>query len=189
MVSEEVEYFRPTSGRPTGVAGILLAAGVAALALDGGVTGPDAPVLSGAAFLAALLWTTTLRPRVGLSRDHLVLRNPVSEARIPLAAIEQLHLRQVLAVRAGDRRFVSPAVGRTRRSLRSTAAADPGGSYPDLVEDRIQRGMVDARTRAGVALRSDEQAALAEGVRRRWAWPEIVALIVAAAGFAVATLR
>lgn len=182
-VAGEVEWFSPTSGRTLGGIGLGISLLVLVLVLADGPTGRDLTVACAAIFVAALIWATMLRPRAGLNEEDLVLRNPLSEVRVPLAAIEQLGLQQVLAVRAGDRRFVSTAVGRSLRSMRKTygQAPDPLSNYSDFVEDRIRRAMESARARAGVALMSDEQLALADGVRRDRAWPEILALAVPAA--------
>jgi hypothetical protein len=98
-------------------------------------------------------------------------------------------------VRAGDRRFVSPAIGRTRRQLVRSArrgeAAGSGGeerdlvalataSYPDYVEERIRLAADDHRKRLGVTRWSQEQQALALDVRREPARPELCALAAAA---------
>ena len=111
---------------------------------------------------------------------------------MPLAAIEQIVVRQVLAVRAGERRYVSSAVGKSwRQALKSgPRAASPGADapYPVLVEERLQQLAEDARTKEGITLMSDEQVELAKGVRREWAWPEIVLLGFTALGFVVALL-
>ena len=116
------------------------------------------------------------------------MRNMVSEARIPLAAIEQMALRQVLAVRAGDRRFVSPAIGRSLRSIskQGNAAPDPVANYADFVEQRIRTRIEGARERSGIAMTSDEQVALGSAVRLDWAWPELVGLVVTGVGFVLA---
>jgi hypothetical protein len=182
---DRVEYFKPTSGRLMGVVGLLAGLAVIVLVLIDGLHGSDLAVILATAFFGVLVWAAMLRPRVGVSQDVLVLRNMVTEAKIPLAAIEQLGLRQVLAVRAGDRRFVSPAVGRSLRAMRKDAgtAPDPISNYCDFVEERIRYRMEDARARSGIALMSDEQLALASGVRREWAWPEALALVVTGVGF------
>ena len=58
--------------------------------------------------------------------------------------------------------------------------------YPVFVEERLQQLAEDARSKQGIRLMSDEQLALAEGVRREWAWPEIVALGFTGLGFVAA---
>ena len=53
---------------------------------------------------------------------ELVLRNMLSTIYIPLAAIEEVAVRQVLAVRAGDKRYVCAGVGRTLRQAMKGSA-------------------------------------------------------------------
>jgi hypothetical protein len=136
-----------------------------------------------------LVWAAMLRPRVWATREHLVMRNMLHTVSIPLAAIETVAVRQVLAVSAGDNRFVSPAVGKSwRQTLRSNKQAERDtatASYPVFVEERISQLADDARAQQGVRRFSDEQVALAAGVRRQWAWPEIAALAACVAAFVV----
>ena len=94
-------------------------------------------------------------------------------------------MRQVLAVSAGEKPYLSPAVGRGSASRRwkssrpsGTRAADPGGeSYPAFVEGRIWRLAETPARGKGIGRYSDEQLALAAGVRRQPAWPEIAGLV------------
>lgn len=191
---EVVERFRPTSGHVLGsfgLAGVALVVGMAVV--DPGSVAT--PVLWGALLFGAVVWATMLRPRLHATRETLVMRNALSTVTIPLAAIEQIALRQVLAVRAGERRYTSPAVGRTRRQALSAGAKTttperPGTMpYPTFVEQRLHQLTSDARDRAGVALLSDEQLALADGVRRRWSWPEIAMVSITLVGFVVSLVR
>lgn len=180
MSEEPVERFRPTGGRLFGLLGLALAVLVVVLGLLNRDQGFPMPVVAAALACVVLVWAAMLRPGVWATPHDLVLRNMLHTAWIPLAAIEQVAVRQVLVVSAGEKRYVSPAVGRSWRqsitSARPTKAADLAQSYPDFVEDRISRLAEDARSRAGVRLLSDEQLELAAGVRRAWAWPEVVAL-------------
>jgi hypothetical protein len=192
---QEVERFRPTSGRFTGIVLLVSSSAVVVLAL----VRPDhvlPEVGVGAVFTAILAWTVALRPRVSLVGDSLELRGPVDTVAIPLAAVEQVAVRQLLVVRAGDKRYTSTALSRPRRQLLKAKAGgervagpdtDPLAtvatpSYPVFVEDRIRQRMDDARAAAGIRRGSPEQEALAAGVQRRPAWPEIVGL--AASGLA-----
>jgi hypothetical protein len=194
----EVERFRPTSGRFTGI--VLLVSAIAVASLS--VLRRDhviAEVGAAALFLAVVAWAVTLRPRISLVGDRLELRGVVDTVRIPLAGIEELAVRQVLAVRAGDRRYVSPALGRTRRQLMKVKAGaisltdndpdtDPNSkvaapSYPQFVEDRIRQRVDAAREASGLARGSAEQVALGSQVTRSMAWPEIIGLVASAALF------
>ena len=157
-------------------------------------------MVAGALVFGVLVWAAMLRPRVWATEEDLVLRNMLHTARIPLAAIEQVVVRQVLAVSAGEQRYVSPAIGKSlRQTLKSGSPGEPATAragdgrrtrrYPDFVEERISRLAEDARAKRGIgaALRR------AAGARRRrahdrWAWPEIVGLVVAGLLFVLSLL-
>jgi hypothetical protein len=192
MAEEPVERFRPTSGRLLGAVGLaLVVAVVAAGVLD---SDGDLPVtmIAGAVLFGALIWSAMLRPGVWVTESDLVMRNMLDTVRIPLAAIESVVVRQVLAVGAGDSRYVSPAIGQSwRQTYKSTHGAAPKTateSYPVFVEERISHLAEDARARLGVQRYSDEQVALASGVRRQPAWAEISVLAVAGVVFVVSLL-
>ncbi len=201
---EEPERFTPTSGRVMGVVGVLLATGVVVVGLVDRQVGFSDWVVAGAAAGGVLSWMALLRPRISLVGGDLELRNMTETVTIPLAAVEELAVRQLFAVRVGDKRFLSPALGKSRGQL--TRGGRPGAfgaavgkmrskpadgnvsvDYPDFVEQRIRGRMDDARASLGVRLGSAEQVALASGVRREPAWAEILALGASLIAF-VATL-
>ena len=91
-------------------------------------------MVAGAVLAAVLAWASMLRPALWVAGEHLVMRNMLETVHVPLAAIEQLAVRQVLAVRAGDKRYVSTVVGRpwrkavrTRRPGSAPAEGAPSG--------------------------------------------------------------
>jgi hypothetical protein len=181
-----VERFEATSGRVTGWMTVVLCAllVVAALAyLDDGF-----PAWIGAAGLLVgiLAWAAMLRPALWATEEHLVMRNLAETIHIRLAAVEELAVRQVTAVRAADRRFVSTVVGRSwRRSITSRRNPSPedgprdGMPYADWAEHRLHELVDAARTREGVRPGSKEQLALPDAVRRE---PAVVpAALIAAA--------
>jgi hypothetical protein len=153
------------------------------------------PLGPAAVLVGVLAWASTLRPALVVDDGVLVLRNMLDTVRVPLAAIEQLAVRQVLVLRCGDKRYVSSAVGRSwRQAMKSSRPGDSDKSRlrasmseADLVEERLHRLMEDARASAGVTSYSDEQLALAEDVRREPAWLPIVLVGLALAAL-VATL-
>lgn len=202
----DVEGFEPTSGHVTGGLVLVLSVGVLLIGLLRPDLGWAPPVLAGAALASVLAWTVLLRPRVWATDEHLVLRNALHTVGLPLATIDKVAVGQVLAVSAGQRRYVSPAIGRSRRqSLRAGSAAtrtrlpgtglpgdtrtahgqdatDTSGavrhSYPDFVELRITQLAQDARARGmGPAT-----------VSRTWAWPEISGLVLTGGWFLFAWL-
>lgn len=193
--TEPRERFHPTGGRVVGVGTILLALGAVAWGLVSDVFTP--PVIAGAAVVAVLAWAALLRPGVDVREDRLVLRNMLETIHVPLGAIEDVAIGQVLAIRAGRKRYVSPAIGRTmRQAMRKNSPHARGptkfqlgqldrSGYADYVEDRIRRLAADDRLERGVREGSEEQARLAAGVRREPAWPEIVLLALSLAAFVV----
>lgn len=191
MPDEVVEDFRPSSGRITGVLGLGICVAVVLLGVAEFDEGFPPAVVWAALFSGVLFWAATLRPRVKVAGSELRLRNMLTTISVPLASIEQIVVRQVLSVRAGDRRYVCPAVGKSwRQAMKPDRPREPGEdrSYPVFVEERLQQLAEEARTRAGISLMSDEQLELAKEVRRDLAWPEIVLLGFTAAGFVVALL-
>ncbi len=191
MPQEVVEDFRPSSGRITGILGVGICVAIVILGMAEFDQGFPPAAVWAALFAAVLFWSATLRPRVRVTGSELLLRNMLTTVSVPLAAIEQIVVRQVLLVRAGDQRYISSAVGKSwRQALKSDRPREPAqdASYPVFVEERLHQLAEDARTKAGITLMSDEQLALAKGVRREWAWPEIVLLGFTALGLVVALL-
>lgn len=189
--AERGERFVSWGGRIGGAVGLAGLAAVVAASLfgEGGGFSPAAYAVCG--LVALVLWVVMLRPLVAVEGDRLVLRNPLSTVRVPLAAIEKVVVRQFLVIRADGRSFSSAAVGRSRRqNLRDDRRGGTTGidvaklSYAAHVERRLGRLTEDARMLRGVDLYSDEQQALARDVRREPAWVELG--LFAALGLALA---
>lgn len=207
MSEQHIEKFEPTSGQFTGWVGAVVGLATAVFA---GIVG-HLPTLLGALLFTALVWAATLKPRLRIEGDQLVLRNMLETVRIPLAGIEQLASRQVFAVRTAHARYVSTAVGRSwRKALASnrnesarisdrivpTSGTAPaplpgpagggigeGMDYADYVEERVREAIAAHRVRLGIAAMSEESAALGEQVRREPAWAEIVLIGVLIAAY------
>jgi hypothetical protein len=174
------EKFPPTSGRVMGVVAVVLCAAVVCYSLLDGNGSFKAPLAWGAAFAGILAYAALLRPAVRVGNDQLVLRNMLDTNAIPLAAIDAVAVRQVLAVRAGEKRFVSPAIGTSfMRTIRPKVGRDGEVelTYPDYVRDRILHLSDGARRRLGDAEPPP--------VTRTWAWLELAALGLSLAGLVV----
>ncbi len=116
MAEEKIEKFQPTNGRLVGVLGLAVVLG---LMVVGAIDGYPVWGVGLLAVVAVLTWAAVLRPGVRIVGDELELRNMFFTQAVPLGAIEEVVVRRVLAVRAGERRFVSPAISRTlRQSMR-----------------------------------------------------------------------
>jgi hypothetical protein len=190
-----VERFAPTSGRISGVVGLITAGVVLILAVLGWDAGTPLGVAIVALLGALLVWAAMLRPALWTTTSELVMRGMFGTHWIPLAAIDTVIVTQVLAVKVGDRRFVSPVIGYTvRQTMKSKVrdAQSPSSSAPAptqehqaFVEARIAYVAQDARDRLGIRKGSPEQQALAAGVRHTWAWPELAAAAVLVLAFVV----
>lgn len=193
-----VERFRPTSGRVTGILGLVTAGVVLVLALVGWDGGTTVGVVIVAVLGAVVVWAAMLRPALWVTERDLVMRGMFHTDRVPLAAIDRVRVTQVLTVAVGDRALVSPVVGYSLRRLTKSRfqprdRIDPTGTssgappeareHQAFVEARIAHLAATARERAGIRPGSPEQQALAADVRRSWAWPEIAACAALAVAF------
>lgn len=185
-----VERFHPTSGRATGWMTVVLAAAVVVAGLAYVDDGFPDWVLGAALFVGVVAWAAMLRPALWATDEHLVMRNLAETVHIRLAAVEEMAVRQVLAVRAADRRWVSAVVGRSwRKAIVSRPAPNASGEtipldgmpYADFVETRLHDLVDRARTAAGVRPGSTEQLALPDAVRREPAWLPLGLIAVSAA--------
>lgn len=195
---QRVEWFHPTSGTIVGWLGV--GCGAVMLVLSTGVLagGFSVPGFVGGLLLAAAAWIAMLRPRVGLTADEVVMRGMFSTTRLPLAGVESVVVRQVLAVWVGGRRHVCAAVGHTYRDIArarrhvhgepALVARSTDPIYADHVASMITEKAAEARREAGIDKRSPDQAAMAARVRRTWAWPEIAGVAALAVVLAVAVL-
>lgn len=176
-----VQRFPATSGRFTGIAALLLCVGLVVVALSDGDDDAGAPYIWAACFFAVISYAAFLRPAVWVREDSVFLRNMIDTHQIPLAAVSEVVVRQVLALRAHDNRYVSPAIGvsflRLRAEARSGPIKDP---YPDFVTSRLLELADAARRELGDATPGP--------VRRTWAWPEIAGLLITLTGFVLAVL-
>jgi hypothetical protein len=192
VTEEQVERFTVWGSRIMGAIGLALVAVALVFGVVGGSAPYAAPTYPVMGLAGLLFWTTLVRPAVAVVDDRLVLRNPFTTVSLPLAAIEQVAVRQWLAVRVGDRRFTNSGVGRSyRQTMRDDRKGDVSGteiadlSYGAIVERRIDKRAEEARSLQGIALHSDEQAALAADVRREPARIEIGLLVVLLLALAV----
>jgi hypothetical protein len=167
-----VERFQPTSGRISGWLTVAISAALVVAGLAYLDEGFPAWVAAAGLLVGVLAWAAMLRPALWATEEHLVMRNLAETVHIRLAAIEEMAVRQVLAVRAADRRFVSTVVGRSWRKA-MLARRPPGDdglregmSYADWAEHRLHELVDAARKGAGVRPGSREQLALPHPVRR-----------------------
>jgi len=178
-----VTWFDVSNGRVTGVIGLAVAVAI----VVGGILSASAAAIAAGLLVGLLTWVVLLRPRVGTRGTDLVLRGTVSTVVVPLASVESVTVRQVLAVWSGGRRYVSAAVGNTFREINRQRRGGAGSlesvpigetKYADQVGDIIYERSREAR----------RDGAPAGPARREWAILEIGALAVLGVVFVVALL-
>lgn len=204
-----VERFKPSSGFIVGYAGLLLVAVVVVYVVVSVHTVTGLRVALGTTFFGLVIWVTQLRSRATAYADRLLLRNSLRDVAIPLVLIEDVSVRQTLNVWVAERRYVCIGIGRSLRTMFKNSRSGGGSSvlgtnrwrefaeraeraapdqtsasYETFVVTRIQE-LVDqarnsARTSAGTSAGTSHA-----GPVYRFAWPEIVALVVVGAAFGV----
>jgi hypothetical protein len=161
--STRVEWFQ-ASGRAMAIFLLVAWALIAVICVLGGA---DPALYGGLLILAVLTHVTLLRPRVGTSRDDLILRELYSEFALPLADIESMEIGRYFEASVSGRRYISPAIARSRRNRRrAEEERDPRTIYADLVEDTVRARIADARARTRPGTPPG-------AVRRTWAPAEI----------------
>jgi hypothetical protein len=214
-MSEDVQTYRATGGRVSGVLGVLLSAALAVTFVVSEQASVAVPGVLGCLVFGVLVWAAMLRPRVATTQDELRLTTMFESVTIPLAAVENVLVRRYLLVRAGGRKYICPAIGRSLRktvrtemkwsggsqvlapglqtesklgSLRTEAKGDPDLAYADFVEQQLTQLADNDRARRGIEARSEEEYELGSHVVRRRAWPVIGLLVVLGAAFLVSLL-
>lgn len=191
------QRYGPTSGGITGVLGLLFCAGIIVTMLVMGMSAEGARVALGAAVGAVLCWTYLLRPRVivELQAHSLLLRNPFTDVRIPLASVRTVGVRAVTSVTTiDDRTYDAIAVGYTLRKVLRGAVVDAQLRVPVPQETTrtrpkeppVQELMVDQILAA--AERARERGHAAGPAIRRLAVLELGALVLLVAAFAISLL-
>jgi hypothetical protein len=201
-----VERFKPTSGMFVGYAGLAIAAVVVVSVVFSEWSVLGLQMALGAVFFGVLVWASQLRPRATVYPRHVVLRNTVRDAHVPLADIDDVEVRQFLTVHTADERYVCIGIGSSRRQeMRSRRRRDLGSgmsrlseltvraerashderavSYPDFVASRLEQLVDQAKKEP-----SEPTPGEPETAEHRLVWPVIVALAGTGVAFAVSLL-
>jgi hypothetical protein len=196
---QPVERFKPTGGQFVGYVGLAAAAvavGYVALNVHT-VTGLQ--VALGAVFLGVVVWVTQLRPRATAYPRHVVLKNSVRDAHVPLALVDEVSIGQTLNLWVGDRRYMCIGIGQSfREDLRARRRKEnvSGGSRLTQLTLMAERASTDERAmsyQTFVVTRLEELVEQAKkepgdhphAPRYVVAWPEVAVLVVTGLAFLV----
>lgn len=200
---QPVERFKPTSGTFVGYAGLAAAAVALVYVVWSVHTVTGLRIGLGALFFGVVTWITQIRPRATAFPRHVVLKNALRDAHVPLAAVDEVALGQTLNLWVGDARYVCIGIGnsfreeiRSRRrreqslgtsrltefSLRAERANNDerATSYPNFVVTRLEE-LVEAAKREHAAGETGQP-------RHVVAWPEVAALAVTGLAFVASFL-
>jgi hypothetical protein len=198
-----VERFKPTGGHLLGYAGLAAAAVAVGYVLWTVHTVTGLRVALGALFFGVVVWVTQVRPRATAYPRHVLLKNSVRDARVPLAKVDEIGLGQTLNIWVGDQRYVCIGIGQSfREELRSRRHRESSLGTSRLSELTLmaERASTDERAmsyQTFVVTRLEELVEKAkrhpdpadeEPARHVVAWPEVVALVVTGVAFVVSLL-
>jgi hypothetical protein len=203
MQDRPVERFKPTSGHILGYLGLAVAAFTVVYSAVAVHSVVGLRIATGALFFAVVVWITQIRPRATAYRRHVVLKNSLRDAHVPLAHVDEVGMGQTLSLWAGGQRYVCIGIGQTLRAdIKARRRKDPGlvghSRYSELTvmadrasnEERASsyQTFVVTRLEELVEQAKREPAAGHEAPRHVWAWPEVVALAVTGLAFVVSLL-
>jgi hypothetical protein len=198
--SRPLERF-PCSSRVYGVIALAVLAFLVALVLLDGFGLTHAAILAAFVLGGLAVWLTMIRPTVDLYKDHILVRNALTDVMVPWHLVESAEVRQVLVIRTAERDVHGIAIGRSARQQMRRGRAGSGSSplagagggaatsrmpvfggegdvridYADAVVSRIDN-LSAANRRASERLTT---------VDKSWRRPEVIALIGVAVVFAV----
>jgi hypothetical protein len=180
---EQVQRFRASNGKITGIVGLVACPVVAAAIVISEPAHVGVAGVIACAFAAVVVWLAMLRPSVSATESELRLRSVFETVTIPMASIETVVVRRYLLVRSGGRRYICPAIG---RSLRKTVRAEmkwrgnqqlfgasaimdrlDDGSGGDVGDGRTGRGRAPLGGGAALATGRDQELAYADFVEQR----------------------
>ena len=202
---QPVERFKPTSGHFFGYVGIALCVFALAYVVLFVHSTTGLRIGLGAMFFGVLVWMTQVRPRATAYPQHVVLKNSVRDAHVPLARVDEIAIGQMLSLWVGETRYVCIGIGNTmredfkarRRSMVEDAElgtsrfselrrkADLANlderamSYQTFVVTRLEE-LVEEAKREHARLQTEPPEA-----HHELAWPELVALAVTGLAFVV----
>lgn len=208
VTNQPLERFKATSGQALGWGGIIFAVVIIGYVAVAHHTVTGLRVALGMALFGLVVWMTQLRSRATLYPDRVLLRNATRDTVIPLVLVDAATVRQTLNVWVGERRYVCVGIGRSVRSIVKEGRRKGGGdgllgqgrwrqfaeraerAAPDQTAMAYETFVVTRIEEVAAAVRKHASSAevAAARVRRRWAWPELVGLVVVGVAFGASLL-
>jgi hypothetical protein len=174
--------YGPTSGTFTGVLGLVACCVVIGLVVED-LSATSVRVGIAAVAAAVVFWAFMLRPRVILESggSTLVLRNPLSSWRIPLASVREVGVKTMTTVKTDDARYDAVAVGYPLRKV--VRSSRPGTAESAPVRARVDVQMVMVETILAAADKARVHGLQGDPAVRVYAVVELGLVAVAVVGF------
>ncbi|MGW5365560.1 hypothetical protein [Actinopolymorpha pittospori] len=192
-----IERFAPAGGRILGVITILIGVLIVGDIIVEWRTWAGLSAAAVVVAVCALVWVGLVRPAVVAYEEALVLRNILSDVRIPWHLVESATVSPVLTLPVGGKVYRSSAVGVTgadrramRRSRRESVEAVMRGRSPGSEEEGpAPKGAASLAGMPPSVYTTHRIETLAEKyadasrvtteVERHWRWPEFAVVVVA----------
>jgi hypothetical protein len=172
---DQIEKFDPTIGRWFGWAAVVVAALLAVDVVRDGIGGEDAAGLAALLFTATVVYMVMVRPRVVAYENVLTVKNIISDTDLPWSRIESVTRRQTLCIKTDERTVncvaAPQAAARLMRSGDKQFEFASGIPYQQYVV--LKAASFVSQQGPGVPRRAP--------IVRRWAWPELVVLVLSTA--------
>jgi len=179
----EEKFSSPSAG--FGWFGVVVAAAIVGLVLSDGRSVGHLAFVAGFLLFAAVIVSVNVRPSLHLYAEHLLVRNALTDVRVPWASIEMIEVRQVMEIDVGDHVVRALAFGRTLRQQRSHAISRRGTSVSTAGSGRALQGVdyTDFVASKLVAVAQSRGGGVGGGqtgsdhpVVRTWRWAEVSVL-------------
>jgi len=194
--SELVERFKPTIGRWWGLFGLVMIAFIVYAVVSTGTDPTSMAVALGACLIGWATFAALVRPTVHAYEDHLLLRNAVTDLRLPWRQITEVDVKQTLCVYAGAEKYHGIAIGKSARylmrgekraqSLTLTKAQEDFATKPTM-EGSDVTGMHYADyvvVRIDSLSKQQKKRGLGD-VQRTWSWATLAVGVAVAVAFVV----
>lgn len=192
-----VERFAPAGGRILGLITIVIGILIVGDIIVEWRTWAGVSAAAVVVAVCTLVWVGLVRPAVVAYEEALVLRNILSDVRIPWHLVESATVAPVLTISVGDKVYRSSAVGVTgadrramRRSKRDSVESVMRGRSPGSDDEgpapkgaaRLAGMPPSAYTTHRIETLAEKYAEgsrVSTEVERRWRWPEFTVVVAA----------
>lgn len=199
VVSREsalVERFKPTVGRWWGLFGLAMVAFIVVALVSSGTDPASLAVALGACLIGWATFAALVRPTVHAYEDHLLLRNALTDLRLPWRKITDVDVKQTLCIYIGAEKYHGIAIGKSARYLMRGEKRARSLTTSKAQEDFASRPTMEGSDVTGIhyadyvviridSLSKQQGERGLESVERTWAWPTVAVGVALLAAFVV----